>query len=164
MSTWKDVLDFALLLRERAQVPGGPLQPRNLPISTVVCAPSDDEAGGSLDPRRLRHEQEQLRTAFAGTITLAQFPGTNPSAWSSRGVVVSFAPFTITGRYEPEHPYKPPRFQIAPQPRSRHYYADRRGPHLCYTRPEQWQPHFTIATALGTVIRFLTEYQKGATE
>lgn len=64
---------------------------------------------------------------------------------------------TIVGRFERDHPYVPPRFTITPPPSSTHYYDDGRGMHLCYCLPSEWNPDWTIATALGIVCRFLAE-------
>jgi len=113
------------------------------------------------DRVRFHEEVTQVRRAFGGNITLRLMPSAPTGRWDSYGVVFTYDHFTITGRFDSEHPFKPPRFQVTPAPESMHYYNDGRGLHLCYTRPAEWQPGFTMATAIGEVIRFLAEYEKG---
>lgn len=81
--------------------------------------------------------------------------GTSGTSWSDYGVSVSVAGRRIVGRFSPDHPYRPPRFTIDPPLRSKHYYDDGKGMHLCFCRPEEWHPDWTMATALGIVYRFL---------
>jgi hypothetical protein len=106
-----------------------------------------------IDPvRRVREHRAISHVAGA---QWAQFAGTSGWQWSDYGVVYHAASSRIIGRFQDEHPLVPPRFTIDPAPSSRHYYDDGRGLHLCYCRPEEWHPDWTIATALGIVLRFL---------
>ena len=130
-------------------------------LQTVLKALNPEPRESWFDGTRFHDETTAVRQAFAGNITLRLLPGAAPGHWESYGVVFTYDEFTITGKFDPSHPYKPPRFQISPEPQSIHYYDDGRGKHLCFCRPEEWQPGFMMATAVGEVIRFLTEYQQG---
>jgi len=62
------------------------------------------------------------------------------------------------------HPLSPPRFQVHPAPRSRHYYEDKKGWHLCYLHPNEWRPDYSIATVVGIVMVFMNKYEQGTVD
>ena len=90
------------------------------------------------------------------------FRGCSGRSWEDYGVVAHLRGRTIIGRFQATHPYAPPRFTIQPPPvSSRHYYNDGRGWHLCWCRAQEWNPDWTMATALGAVFRFLGLLDRG---
>ena len=114
----------------------------------------------SMDVTRFRYEQEQLRTMFG--LPLVRFA--DADAWPSFGVQFPCGRFLVQAHFATDHPFSPPRVQVHPAPRSRHYYDDGRGLHLCYLHPNEWRPTYTMATVVGIVRVFLAKYDLGSAE
>jgi ubiquitin-protein ligase len=112
--------------------------------------------------RRLRYEKEQLHQLFAGRIRLVRFA--DDLAWESFGVQFEEGRFLVQAHFAPDHPLSPPRVQVHPAPRSKHYYDDGRGVHLCYLHPNEWQPAYSLATVVAIVLVFLRQYEDGRVE
>jgi ubiquitin-protein ligase len=116
----------------------------------------------SLDFARFRFEQEQLRKLFGEDMRLVRFAEVD--AWPSFGVSFRCGRFLVQAHFAPDHPSSPPRVQVHPGLRSRHYYDDGRGLHLCYVHPNEWRPTYSMATVIGIVRVFLAKYELGSTE
>lgn len=114
-----------------------------------------------MDVSRWSRELLQLLTTYGTEVRPVSFDSTG--SWSDLGVEFTASDFTVKGRYPSTYPHDPPRFLIDPKPKSSHYYEDTKGWHLCYLRRGEWRPHYTMATAVGIVLRFLAEYRQGRT-
>ena len=106
-------------------------------------------------PARLEREFAAVRRSFGTEVLTFLAHGARGASWADYGVIANVDHRRIIGRFHADHPYRPPRFTIDPPVRSKHYYDDGHGMHLCFCRPEEWNPDWTIATALGIVYRFL---------
>jgi len=114
-----------------------------------------------VDLARLQREQLALRRTYAANVYPVLFRGRSGRSWDDYGVIAAVSRWVVTGRYDRNHPYAPPRFAIDPAPVSRHYYDDGRGLHLCWCGVREWNPDWTIATGLGAVHRFLGLLERG---
>lgn len=140
-------------------------------IATLLASDGESNAqrgatarpGGSstVDPARLQREQLVLRRTYRANVYPVLFLGRAGRSWDDYGVIAAVDRWVVIGRYDRNHPYKPPRFAIDPAPVSRHYYDDGRGLHLCWYGLQEWNPDWTIATGLGAVHRFLGLLDRG---
>lgn len=112
-----------------------------------------------VDASRFRFEQEQLQKIFGSCVGLVRFA--DVEAWPSFGVQFQRDRFLIQAHFAPDHPLSPPRVQVHPAPRSRHYYDDGKGLHLCYLHPNEWRPTYSMAAVIGIVLVFLNKYELG---
>jgi hypothetical protein len=71
--------------------------------------------------------------------------------------------YWITALFHREHPYKPPRVFLNPEPSSTHYYvhAGEGAARLCFVTPGEWTTRYTLLVAIGCAMRFLNEYERG---
>ena len=84
--------------------------------------------------------------------------------WHSWGARFSHRGTTVTLRFSRNHPYEPTLIYLDPPPRgNKHWYVHQgeKTPRLCWCRPEQWHPDYSLAVAAGSAIRFINEYQAG---
>ena len=109
-----------------------------------------------MDSRRLIFEMDQLRRLGYQVVQFDPLP-----VWESFGVQFQTLGFFVQARFAADHPYSPPRFEIHPAPRSKHYYDDGKGLHLCFCHPNEWRPTYSLATAAAIVTVFLKEFREG---
>lgn len=81
--------------------------------------------------------------------------------WDTYGARCTYGGFQVRVVYDHDHPHRPPRVTLDPAPSNRHYYNDGQGIHLCYTKPEEWNPRFTMATTFAVVFRFISDLHQG---
>ena len=122
--------------------------------------PSIDHGGNPVDRRRLAAERAQL-SSLRVPVRPIRFPDRSPDYWDAYGADCSYGGFLIRAVYDEQHPYRPPRVTLDPAPSNRHYYNDGRGVHLCYTKPEEWNPRFTMVTTFAVVFRFISDLHHG---
>jgi hypothetical protein len=113
------------------------------------------------DAARWQRERLALLRTYGAQARPYILGGRTGRSWDDYVVVATLDGRTITGRYDRNHPYAPPRFTITPRPVSRHYYDDGFGLHLCWCGPQEWNSDWTIATGLGAVFRFLGLLRRG---
>jgi hypothetical protein len=123
--------------------------------------PAATRSRETIDLARLQREQLVLRRTYRANVYPVLFRGRAGRSWDDYGVIAAIDRWVVTGRYDRNHPYAPPRFAIDPAPVSRHYYDDGRGLHLCWCGSQEWNPDWTIATGLGAVHRFLGLLDRG---
>lgn len=114
----------------------------------------------AVDARRLASERAQL-SSLRVPVRAFHFPDKPSDRWDAYGADCSYGGFLIRAAYDEAHPYRPPRVTLDPAPSNRHYYDDGRGIHLCYTKPEEWNPRFTMTTTFAVVFRFISDLRQG---
>ena len=115
----------------------------------------------SVDLGRLQFEFDEVLSLYHGNFQPFQYEGVSASSWGAYGVQGNHRGFNVGVVYDQEHPYRPPRVGLSPRPSSRHYYDAGEGWHLCYCKPEEWSPRYTMATTLAIVLRFIDSYRQG---
>jgi ubiquitin-protein ligase len=117
-----------------------------------------------VDPMRMLREEAALACAHGDRVRWCVFKNTPSTSWDHYGVIANVFGWRVVGRFEANHPWAPPRFTTTPQVRTHHLHHDVNGPYLCLWRPEEWNPNWTMATALGVVYRFLSLLRQGKVE
>lgn len=119
----------------------------------------------SLDPAWYGRDRATVKSVFRGQARNIHLVGRPWDRWESYGADLPLANWFIRAFYPVDYPYHSPHVTLSPAPASRHYYDHHEGlglgPTLCYLRPSEWSPQYTMATALWITIRFLNQFENG---
>lgn len=105
---------------------------------------------------RLKYELQEVLASYQIPLTLTLLDDYPDDNWAHFGVIFNYRGYRVRGRYDEDHPARPPIFQISPAP-SCHYPNG----HLCFCKAEEWCVNYTLALAIAEVMRFLDDYDNG---